>query len=125
LRLFSQLEYTQDSATCRRELVELAIISSTHPVMLLSRERRAFPRPPLIQSKAQPKSAFDFLWSVRGKFGLIDDDTQSDWRLIVESGKILSTTGFGLPDTSDAAVMVSTRRCMAYPLSYRKRSSPG
>ena len=42
---------------------------------------------------------------------LIDDDTQSDWRLIVESDKILSATGFGLPETSDAAVIVSTQRC--------------
>ena len=40
---------------------------------------------------------------------LIDDDTQSDWRLIVESDKILSTTDFGLLDTSDAAVMSSTQ----------------
>jgi len=43
---------------------------------------------------------------------LIDDDTQSDWRLIVESDKILSTTDFGLPDTSDAAVMSATQHCM-------------
>lgn len=112
---------------CRREPVELAIMSSTRPVTLPGREeRRAFPRPPLIQSKAQPKSAFDFLWSVRRKFGLIDDDIQSDWRLIVESGKILSTTGFGLPDTSDAAVMVSTLHGAAWlTLSYYKRSNPG
>jgi len=112
---------------CRREPVELAIMSSTRPVTLPGREeRRAFPRPPLIQSKAQPKSAFDFPWSVRRKFGLIDDDTQSDWRLIVESGKILSTTGFGLPDTSDAAVMVSTLHGAAWlTLSYYKRSNPG
>jgi hypothetical protein len=59
----------------------------------------------------------------------MDDDTQSDWRLIVESGKILSITGFGLPDTSDAAVMVSTQHCMELhglpaDLLY-KRSNPG
>jgi hypothetical protein len=45
------------------------------------------------------------------EIGLIDHNIQSDRRLIVESDKILSTTDFGLSDTSDAAVMVSTQRC--------------
>jgi hypothetical protein len=46
-------------------------------------------QPAARQSKAHPKSALAFLWSVGGNSGLIDEKTQSGWWLIVESGKIL------------------------------------
>jgi len=41
-------------------------------------ERRELPTPPLISPRHNPKSALAFLWSVRGKLGLIDEHTQSD-----------------------------------------------
>jgi hypothetical protein len=62
---------------------DLVSMSSTRPRGALGRKSGGSSQPAAHYSKAQPKSALEFLWSVGRESGLVNEMTQSGWRMIV------------------------------------------